>query len=508
MRLLPTTLFVLVCYLLPASALGLPRLTVSSSEKDTTLTLRVSPSDSANACTYTLFGSQSRKKVSKKSPSSNTSLYSWSTVDGLDGTVAYQASGLTTLRARKKGTKRPLFFRVQEVCDETSNLSKLVRSKLKTSVSKKRSASPKSFLTSLAEALPSSDIVLEDAFPNLTFTTPVDLRNAGDGTNRLFVVEQTGLIKVFENASETTEVSTFLDLSEETTLGGERGIFSIAFHPQFSSNGYAYVHFTDTDGNTVVARYTVDENDSNKLDPSTKTTILTTTQPTNVHNGGSILFGPDGYLYITLGDGGNQVDPDGNGQNTQTLLGSILRIDVDGGTPYAIPNDNPFLGNSDGDKEEIFAYGLRNPWRASFDSLTGELYVGDVGQSRYEEIDIIENGQNYGWVIVEGETCIVDGCDQTGLTLPLYVYGRDIGNSITGGYVYRGSSIFSLYGKYIFGDFISGRILFLSDESPEASASVYTDTEHLIATFGEDEAGEVYYAAYLEGRLYRFTKRS
>mgnify|MGYP001262301701 CR=1 FL=1 len=247
---------------------------------------------------------------------------------------------------------------------------------------------------------------LEIAFPNLTFARPVDLQHAGDGSDRIFIVEQAGVIRVFANTSSVATADTFLNIQNRVNdSGNEEGLLGLAFHPNFATNGYFYVNYTASNPRrTVVARYRVSAN-PNRADANSEFVLLTVNQPYENHNGGQLAFGPDGYLYIGMGDGGSGGDPQNNGQDRRGLLGDMLRIDVDnpaGGLNYGIPPDNPFVGNTSGYREEIYAYGFRNPWRFSFDFVTGWLWVGDVGQGSREEVDIVEKGLNYGWRIMEG----------------------------------------------------------------------------------------------------------
>jgi glucose/arabinose dehydrogenase len=351
---------------------------------------------------------------------------------------------------------------------------------------------------------------LEPAFPNLSFNRPVDLQHPADGTGRLFVVEQPGVIKVFENSSATTTAEVFLDIRDRVLFGGEQGLLGLAFHPQFQDNGFFYVDYTAADPRrTVIARYRVDPNNPNRADKNSELVVLEVLQPFTNHNGGQITFGADGFLYIALGDGGSAGDPEGNAQNRKTLLGSILRIDVDnpsGDKNYGIPEDNPFVNNSFGFREEIYAYGLRNPWRFSFDPVTGWLWAADVGQNKIEEIDLIEKGKNYGWNILEGTSCFdpPSGCDTTGLEPPIWEYDHSLGQSVTGGFVYRGPGVPELVGAYIYGDFISGRIWSLRyDGSGEPQNTELLNTDLSIASFGIDADNELYICAF-DGKIYRF----
>lgn len=349
-----------------------------------------------------------------------------------------------------------------------------------------------------------------EAFPNLSFTEPLDLQHAGDGSGRLFVVEKSGVIRVFENDSTVSSSSVFLDIQDRVDdSGSEEGLLGLAFHPNYESNGYFYVNYTAANPNrTVIARFQVSTGDSNTADVGSELQILTFAQPFSNHNGGQLAFGPDGYLYIAVGDGGSGGDPEDNAQNRSSLLGNILRIDVDnpqGGNNYGIPPDNPYAGNDQGFREEIYAYGLRNPWRFSFDAENGTLWAADVGQNEYEEIDIIEAGGNYGWDIMEGTHCYEpsSGCDQSGLEMPIWEYSHDLGNSVTGGFVYRGPTLDSLTGSYIYGDFGSGRIWALDNSDPNNPENVQLlDTDILISSFGVDADNELYICGF-GGSIYK-----
>lgn len=343
------------------------------------------------------------------------------------------------------------------------------------------------------------ETTLVPAYPNLSFTRPVDIQNAGDGSNRLFVVEQAGIIRVFSDDSLTASATTFLDIRNKVDDSrNEEGLLGLAFHPDFSGNGYFFVNYTATNPDrTVIARYSVSAGNPDQADPASEVVILEVDKPEWNHNAGQLAFGPaDGYLYLTTGDGGGGGDPFDNGQDRTTLLGNILRIDVDNpdsGRNYGIPADNPYAGNSDGFREEIWAYGFRNPWRFSFDPATGRLWLADVGQNRYEEINIVEPGRNYGWSIMEGESCYdPNPCDTTGLTLPIWTYSHSVGVSITGGYVYRGSSAPELNDAYIYADYGSGRVWRLTyDGNAPPVNSLVVDASFNISTFGVREDGEL-----------------
>ena len=355
---------------------------------------------------------------------------------------------------------------------------------------------------------------LVDAFGGMTFTRPVGLIHADDGSGRLFVVEQPGRIIVLGDASDHPKKSVFLDIRDKVyDRGWEQGLLGLAFHPDFEQNGYFYVNYT-TERTTVIARYQADPAHPDRADPDSELVLMEFDQPYPNHNGGQLAFGPDGYLYIATGDGGSGGDPQGNGQNLKTLLGKILRIDVDrqsGSRNYAIPPDNPFAGNRDGSREEIYAYGLRNPWRFSFDPATGWLWAADVGQNAVEEIDIIENGRNYGWNVMEGSLCHNPrtGCKTDGFTLPVWEYqplGGSGGASVTGGYVYRGKEIPELAGKYVFSDFMDGRMWVLEyDGKSPARVTELDIRQPEISSFGVDERGELY-ACILDGKIKRIVR--
>jgi len=333
------------------------------------------------------------------------------------------------------------------------------------------------------------------------FTRPLYLTHAGDGSQRLFVVEQEGRIWVVKNGQVLP--TPFLDLRGLVSYYGEMGLLGLAFHPHYAHNGYFYVNYTrKEDWVTVIARYTVSKN-ADKADPASALTLLTVAQPYNTHKGGQLTFSPrDGYLYAGLGDGGPQGDPDNRAQNKNILLGKILRLDVDSDLPYAIPPDNPYVGRAGAD--EIWAIGLRNPWRFSFDRANGDLYIGDVGQNKWEEIDYqaaqTPGGINFGWRCREGTHSykFADTCALAAITDPIAEYDHSLGIAVIGGYVYRGQRYPALVGTYFFADFGSGRIWSLQKTGPDAwtAPQQILDTDLSISAFGEDEAGELYVVAY------------
>ena len=352
----------------------------------------------------------------------------------------------------------------------------------------------------LAETLAMPRVVLQPVLANLA--QPVYVTHARDGTNRLFVVEQAGRIKLL--AAGASEPTVFLDITARVLAGGERGLLGLAFHPRYAATGRFFVNYTrQPDGATVIAEYRVSPGDPAVARPD-ELTVLVIPQPFANHNGGMIEFGPDGFLYIGMGDGGSGFDPDRRAQNATDLLGKILRIDVDplpgSLAPYASPPENPFAGPHPG-RDEIYAVGFRNPWRFSFDRATGALYVGDVGQHAREEIDRVTLGGNYGWPILEGRQCLGLGgsCAEPDLLAPVTEYEHVDGRcSVTGGYACRGNAGTLPAGGYVFGDFCSGEIFLLED----GVSGPLLSTDLSVASFGEDEAGEIYVVS-LDGTVHR-----
>lgn len=335
---------------------------------------------------------------------------------------------------------------------------------------------------------------------------PIYVTHAGDGSGRLFVVERAGRIQVVED--NTVHTSPFLDITDRVgCCQGEQGLFSVAFPPDYADTGYFYVDYTDTSGDTVVARYAVSA-DPNVADPASEEVVLSINQPHAYHNDGQLAFGPqDGYLYIATGDGGGSGDPWNNAQDPHSLLGKLLRIDVGAGTiSYTIPASNPYTQTT-GYRDEIWALGLRNPWHFSFDRNTGDLYIGDVGGSAYEEVNFqpasSAGGENYGWPIMEGMDCYPNTtCDRTGLALPVTQYDHSMGCAITGGFVYRGERYPRMDGIYFYGDWCSGRIWGLQRDGDDWRTELLYDTSLGITSFGEDEAGNLYVADYYGGTIY------
>ncbi|MEO8664227.1 MAG: PQQ-dependent sugar dehydrogenase [Ignavibacteria bacterium] len=362
---------------------------------------------------------------------------------------------------------------------------------------------------------------LQSAFPNMAaLNNPIELVHAEDGTNRLFVLQQNGTVYVFDNSPTVSVRKTFISLNTKVTQSSsEAGLLGIAFHPDYENNRYFFVSYTfDSSGSmsgiwSRISRFRTDSLNADTVRLNSETIFLTQQQPYSNHNGGKIAFGPDGYLYISFGDGGLGGDPQGNGQNRATLLGKILRINIDsasGGKRYSIPVTNPYYGNLSGFKEEIYAYGLRNTWKYSFDPPTNRLWAGDVGQGLFEEVDLIESGKNYGWNKMEGFHCYPDtnSCDTTGkgITRPLWEYPHTMGNSVTGGYVYRGVQMPGLFGKYIYADYGAGTLWAVTYDgiNPTTNALVL-DTSFSISSFGVDQNRDMYVCRYSSsaGRIYK-----
>jgi glucose/arabinose dehydrogenase len=354
---------------------------------------------------------------------------------------------------------------------------------------------------------PPSDLVLQLVADG--FAGPVAVTGAGDGSGRLFVVEQQGRIRIVGGG-------VFLDIASRVASGGEQGLLGLAFHPDYSNNGFFYVNYTyDPPGVnldvTRVSRFAISAADPDLADPASETIILEFDQDFGNHNGGDLHFGPDGYLYIASGDGGGGGDPNDRGQSLDTLLGKILRLDVDSGSPYAVPADNPFVGDPAA-LPEIWAYGLRNPWRFGFDRATGDLFIGDVGQASREEVNrqpaSSSGGENYGWSCMEGD--IAPGfnpCDDGPLTPPIIVYETGANCAVTGGFVYRGR-IGGLHGRYVFADYCSGVIWHASAATGGWAAELVADTTMNIGSFGEDDDGELLVVDRADGAIYRFVSPS
>jgi len=370
-------------------------------------------------------------------------------------------------------------------------------------------ATPAATATTAPPDLGAVGLRLEEVAGGLA--SPSGIVAPGDGSGRLFILEQPGRIRIVDDGSLVD--APFLDIVDRVTSeGNEQGLLGLAFHPRYAENGRFLINYTDRNGDTVISAWTVGQ-DPNRADAGSERVLLSVDQPAGNHNGGHLVFGPDGYLYVGLGDGGGGGDTYGNGQNGQTLLGAMLRLDVDGAQPYAIPQDNPFVDDP-AVLDEIWAIGLRNPWRYSFDRLTGDLYIADVGQNAYEEVNFQPagsgGGENYGWPIMEGMHCFRgEGCETAGLVMPIWEYDHSAGCSITGGHVYRGSRYPTLQGIYLVGDYCSGTIWGLArGEDGNWQSAVLAQTNARLTSFGEDEAGELYLVDRSSGTLYHLAAQA
>lgn len=351
---------------------------------------------------------------------------------------------------------------------------------------------------------------IEVVFPNILSERMVYLTHARDDSEKLFLVSQKGKILIFDGSNKSDTGELFLDISKKTNTGGnEEGLLGLAFDPNYSKNKRFFVYYSAANPRrSVLSMFTTKENNTNKADVDSEIVILEIAQPYKNHNGGAIAFGPDGNLYIGVGDGGSAGDPRNFAQNKNSFLGKILRINVGNASeaiPYQVPSDNPFVNDIDV-KKEIWAFGLRNPWRFSFDSQNGDLWAGDVGQSDYEEINLIHKGGNYGWNVMEGAHCFKprQSCNQSNLENPIFEYSsRGNANcSIIGGYVYRGSKVSDIKGKYIFGDYCTGKIWYLDPKNP-MNAKLLIDSSLKITSFGESYDGEIYIIS-MKNKIHKF----
>ncbi len=360
---------------------------------------------------------------------------------------------------------------------------------------------------------PSQPYLLRDAFTNLSFSYITEMVSSNDGSNRIFVTQQRGLIYVFPNDSTITSRKVFLDISDRVSQTGYTpGLLGIAFHPNYVNNRYFFVFYTTEEAplRTIIARYTTSATNPDSALKSSEFIIMTIPRSTPYNNAGKLAFGPDNYLYMGIGYGGESGDPENTAQNKTSLLGKILRINIDSssnGNNYSIPPDNPFYGNSQGWRQEIYTWGMRNPWKFSFDNPTGRMWVGDPGQGAWEEIDIIQNGKNYGWRMWEGNTCFSPPCDTAGMTFPIWVYSHSEGCVIVGGYVYRGTYLAGLVGTYIYADHCSGKIWALHwDGINTPTNQLLLSASFLVSSFGVDQNNNIYACQYsTTGKIYRLS---
>lgn len=501
-----------------------------------TISLDIRSADRHQACRLQIFASRSESSITRRPGRTKPLL-----ITTTPGSFNLRLS-TTTLPAIKRQHRRsisPLFLRAKLVCGTGQRLSEVRKLSLRTSTIGATAVSqwldilsvelikalngtptptptvgsgtPQPTVTPTRAPLPNLKLIR--AFPNLSFSSPVEFTSLAGSTNRNFVVEQSGRVYTFINSDSTTTAAEVINLSSRIASGGERGLLGFAIHPDFPAKPYFFTYYTrSSDGSIVLSRFVMDPS-TFVGDLNSEVILLTIAHPNTNHNGGKLAFGPDGFLYLGPGDGGGGGDPDRNGQNLKTLLGKILRIDVDhseNGNNYAIPAGNPFKGNSTGMREEIYAYGFRNPWKFSFDSATGTLWVADVGQGAREEVDIVELGKNYGWNVMEGSICYPSGntnCNMNGLVLPVAEYDHGIGQSITGGYVYRGTQFPGLSGMFTYGDFGSGRLFAVLRENGASTVFDLLDTGLNISSFGRDSDNEQIVLSYGEGFLYRFANR-
>jgi glucose/arabinose dehydrogenase len=369
-----------------------------------------------------------------------------------------------------------------------------------------------------APSAPLAQVAVERVFPALSFERLTGMYELPDGSGRFVVTEQAGAIRIFENRPDVSSASVFMDISARVSrASNEEGLLGLAFAPDFGRSGVFYVYYSARPGErrTVLSRFTA-SGDRSRADPASEQMLLEVPQPFPNHKGGQIAFGPDGFLYVGLGDGGSGNDPGNRAQNLSVLLGKILRIDVGGagqGAPYRIPPDNPFAGRPDA-RPEVWAYGVRNPWRFSFDSANGDLWLGDVGQNATEEVDLVRRGQNYGWPQLEGSRCTPargQACNPAGTVLPVTEYPTASPNcSVTGGFVYRAGRIASLQGAYVYGDYCSGKVWALRHNGSSVTEQMeVADTDIRISSFAMDLAGNIYALAHSDsgGGIYRISGR-
>lgn len=468
---------------------------------------KVRSDSSMEGCSVALYGSERRAKLRTQK---KTAL---GTAVGYDGVVTFLSTNVGLLKKGKRPSAR-VFFQAVLTCEvgETSEtvLSKVARYRSRS----RKGSSPSKWFANLQKNSLSLAAQLTPVFEG--FTAPRAVQLSFDLGGRAYLAEQGGKVYSFLYSSASAVPNVFLDIQDK--IEGENlemGLIGFALHPNFTSNGFAFVMYNEkgTGANTI-SRFTLSQNGSHTLDVSSEVVLFQLNQSlSGNHFGGQILFGPDGYLYASFGDGGPQEDPNGNGQNPTNFYGTVIRIDpdrTDGDKNYSLPSDNPFLNNSDGILPEIFAYGFRNPWRFSFDRESGALWLGDVGQVTREEVNVVQAGGNYGWNSMEGKLCFPASkeCDPSQFSLPIHDYPRSQGVSVTGGFVYRGAAQSLLDGWYVYCDFLTGTFWALKEEGERLYNIELLDTEFYPVTFGEDPEGELYVVDYLSGGVFKIEKGS
>lgn len=447
-------------------------------------------------CAFTLYGADSRSKLT----GSMKKAAALGAFHGAPDSLWVHLPSAPVYRKTKKreSALKTIYFRAQLACGRQTSLSPIV-----TADARRESGGTikdtATWFRTFAQGLGRS-IALRSVRPNGSFTQPVDAQPTADG--RLFIGELPGRIR------NVADGSIILDITDRVRTDTGVGLLGFAFHPHHPVNPAVFVFYIERGtGNSIVARFLPDPLNTSVYDPASEQQILSL-PPTqyNDHKGGQLAFHSDGTLYISLGDGGSAGDVLGNAQNSATLLGKILRINIDGAAPYSLPADNPFVGNTSGALEEIYALGFRNPWRMSFDRQTGLLWVGDVGQDSREEVDVVQAGGNYGWNRAEGTACYPPGssCDPKGTFYPVHEYDHAAGLSVTGGYVTRDAAVPLLAGRYVFGDFVTGTIFQLDAAAPQFGSTAIFHTPLAISAFGADSSGRLYLLSFSEGTVYRF----
>ena len=456
-------------------------------------------------CTLTLYGAPRRQQLEDRRNDAQVLIQYEGTLSG----QLLRARAVPLLKRSSRGrARRRFFFSLEADCPGARVVSPVASVRIRGI--RGRGRRPAKWLRALGRKIQGLSVVLREVPGDLQFSRPIDFQTAPGQTDRVYIAEQAGKIFSVTIGETNSEKTLFLDIEDEVACCGERGLLGFAFHPDFENSGFLFVHYNEGGtGDTLLERYQVQNGVVNK---ASATLFLRIAQPASNHNAGSIAFGLDGFLYFPLGDGGGAGDSFNNAQDLSTLLGSLLRIDVDtpeGNRNYSIPSDNPFVGNNSGFREEAWAYGFRNPFRMSIDPETGDLWLGDVGQSSFEEIDLVTRGGNYGWNTLEGNECFnpPQNCNRSGLEAPVLAYPHSQGASVIGGHVYRGNGLAGFKGAYIYGDFISGRIWSLRRSGDEVLNAELLDTDKLISCIGRDTTGELYVLDLGSGGVFRLEMR-